>query len=158
MHTSMLEKRQAFECSLFTKLTQKARKMARSAVPVRHRKLRIPSSRTKKQACSSRTEQQAAYLHSMKVCDKDNNPSLYAQHCSDCNPTTYSSMLTPASHELSYLHSNGTQAHAPFSKPSFPDTAGQMQELNLVVSAFLMGVASAKLLCGAVPSDKSDHR
>jgi hypothetical protein len=155
MHT-LLERQQAFEHNLFKKLTRKARKMARSSsvkIPLRSSKTMIPVApqhQTKgKEGNQSNT--QSSFLD---LCISSNPQAAYhgqhieykTQHHAHRQVTTDSLMLKPALYQETQR--TEIQCLPPFWTTNHSEKPSQIQEPNPVFSAFLLGVASAELLCG----------
>jgi hypothetical protein len=161
MHT-LLEKQQAFEHNLFKKLTRKARKMARSCsdkIPLRSSKTRIPAQQhqTKGNEEGNQSNTRSSFLD---LCISSNPQEAYhgqhiehrTQHHAHRQVTTDSLMLKPALYQESQR--TGIQCLPPFWTTNHSETPNQIQEPNLVFSAFLLGVASAELLCGWTQAKK----
>ena len=159
MHT-LLEKQQAFEHNLFKKLTRKARKMARSCsdkIPLRScksgSKPKIPAQQhqTKGNKEGNQSNSQSSFLD---LCISSNPQAAYhgqhieykTQHHAHRQVTTDSLMLKPALQQESQR--TGIQCLPPFWTTNHSEIVHQIREPDPVLSAFLLGVVSAELLCG----------
>jgi hypothetical protein len=163
MHTNLLDKQQAVERALFKKLTRKARRLARSNQKhVRSSKSTISAQQLEHQTKGQDQPQSnsqpsfsefcvASNLQTSIQSQKDDQGmtwSLATQICDRRRLSSDSPMLAPAQYHVAHLQENSIYQQAHLTPAYTPDTAYQVQELNAFVSAFLMGVASAKLLCG----------
>jgi hypothetical protein len=163
MHTNLLDKQQAVERALFKTLTRKARRLARSNQKhFRSSKSTISAQQVEHQTKGQDKTQSNSQPSFSDFCvasnlqsplqsqgdAQDTTWSLATQICDRRRVTSDSPMLAPAQYHVAHLQANSIYQQAHLIPANTPDTAYQVQELNAVVSAFLMGVASAKLLCG----------
>lgn len=160
MHTNPLDKQQAFEGALFKKLTRKARRLARSNQKPRSSKSTMPAQQLGHQTKGQEHPQSSSQPRFSDICvannlqsslqyqgdDQDTTWSLATPTCDRRRVTSDSPMLTPAQYHVAHLQTNSLYQQPILTPANTSDTACQVQEPNVVAWAFLMGIASARLL------------
>jgi hypothetical protein len=123
MHTNLSENQQALERAHFKQLTRKARKMARSGMPVRSGQNPLRSSKL-----------EAAKLSPQ---NQSNTPSGLLDPGNDDNKTCIWASQQAAPYP-SGLRPNRIQTHGQFNTIHPSEPANQIQVLNAAVSALLL--------------------
>jgi hypothetical protein len=124
MHTNMFEKQRALERAHFKQLTRKARKMARSGMPVRSGQNSLRSSKLEAAKLSLQNHQ-------------SNAPSGALDSGHDEKKSCSWAAEQAATFSLG-LRLNGIQTHGQFYTLYPSETANQIQVLNAAVSALLL--------------------